>query len=53
MEACARAHHWGRAISDLSHKVRLIPPTYVKPFIKRQKNDMADAEANCEALYPP
>lgn len=45
MEACASAHHWGRTIGDLGHEVRLIPPAYVKPFVKRQKNNMADAEA--------
>ena len=45
MEACAGAHHWGREIARLGHTVRLFPPAYVKPFVKRQKNDMADAEA--------
>lgn len=53
MEACASAHHWGRTICDLGHKVRLIPPAYVKPFVKRQKNDMADAEAIAEAASRP
>ena len=53
MEACASAHHWGRVIGDLGHKVRLIPPAYVKPFVKRQKNDMADAEAIAEAASRP
>ena len=53
MEACASAHHWGRAIGDLGHEVRLIPSAYVKPFVKRQKNDMADAEAIAEAASRP
>jgi transposase len=53
MEACASAHYWGRAIRELGHEVRLIPPAYVKPFVKRQKNDMADAEAICEAAQRP
>jgi transposase len=53
MEACGSAHHWGRAIRELGHEVRLIPPTYVKPFVKRQKNDAADAEAICEAASRP
>ena len=53
MEACAGAHHWGRAIMRLGHEVRLIAPSYVKPFVKRQKNDAADAEAICEAAMRP
>ena len=53
MEACAGAHYWAREIAKLGHQVRLIAPTYVKPFIKRQKNDAADAEAICEAAQRP
>jgi transposase len=53
MEACASAHHWGRVIGELGHEVRLIPPAYVKPFVKRQKNDAADAEAIAEAASRP
>lgn len=53
MEACATAHHWGREIGQLGHSVRLIPPAYVKPFVKRQKNDSADAEAIAEAACRP
>jgi transposase len=53
MEACATAHGWGREIGRLGHEVRLIPPIYVKPFVKRQKNDVADAEAIAEAASRP
>jgi transposase len=53
MEACATAHDWGRAIKKLGHEVRLIPPVYVKPFVRRQKNDAADAEAIAEAASRP
>jgi transposase len=53
MEACAGAHHWGRELVAMGHTVRLIPPAYVKPFVKRQKNDEADAEAICEAAQRP
>jgi transposase len=53
MEACAGAHHWGRELAAMGHAVRLIPPAYVKPFVKRQKNDEADAEAICEAAQRP
>ncbi len=53
MEACAGAHHWAREFGRLGHTVRLIPPAYVKPFVKRQKSDTADAEAICEAAQRP
>jgi len=53
MEACSGAHHWGRELAAMGHTVRLIPPAYVKPFVKRQKNDEADAEAICEAAQRP
>jgi transposase len=53
MEACASAHYWAREIAAVGHDTRLIPPAYVKPFVKRQKNDMADAEAICEAALRP
>ena len=53
MEACAGAHHWGRELQRLGHQVRLIPPAYVKPYVKRQKNDAADALAICEAAQRP
>ncbi|ASM75160.1 transposase (plasmid) [Pseudosulfitobacter pseudonitzschiae] len=53
MEACATAHSWGREFEKLGHTVRLIAPNYVKPFVKRQKNDVADAEAIVEAASRP
>jgi len=53
MEACATAHYWGRELTELGHNVRLIPPAYVKPFVKRHKNDAADAEAIAEAAQRP
>jgi transposase len=53
LEACGGAHHWAREFTRMGHDVRLIPPTYVKPFVKRQKNDAADAEAICEAAQRP
>lgn len=53
MEACASAHHWARQIQSLGHTVRLIPPQYVKPFVKGNKTDRNDAEAICEAAQRP
>jgi transposase len=53
MEACGGAHHWARELITLGHKVRLIPPQYVKPYVKRSKNDRNDAEAICEAAGRP
>src|SRR5262249_25206824 len=50
IEACASSHHWSRKLQALGHTVRLLPPAYVKPYVKRQKNDAADAEAICEAV---
>jgi transposase len=53
MEACGSSHHWARKLTALGHNVRLIPPQYVKPFVKRAKNDRNDAEAICEAAGRP
>jgi transposase len=53
MEACATSHYWAREISALGHDVRMMPARYVKPYVKRNKNDMADAEAICEAVTRP
>lgn len=53
LEACGGAHHWAREFEHLGHEVRLIPPAYVKPFVKRHKNDAVDAEAICEAAQRP
>ena len=53
IEACATSHHWSRELQALGHTVRLMPPAYVKPYLKRQKNDAADAEAICEAVVRP
>jgi transposase len=53
LEACATAHHWARELIALGHEVRLIPPQYVKAYVKRNKNDAADAEAICEAVRRP
>src|SRR3984885_5623196 len=53
IEACASAHHWSRELQSLGHTVRLMPPTYVKPYVKRHKNDAIDAEAICEAVTRP
>ena len=53
IEACASSHHWSRELQALGHNVRLMPPAYVKPYVKRQKNDTTDAEAICEAVTRP
>ena len=53
MEACATAHFWAREIGALGHDVRLMPPSYVKAYVRRQKNDAADAAAICEAVTRP
>jgi transposase len=53
LEACGAAHHWAREIAKFGHDVRLMPPSYVKPYVKRNKNDAADAEACCEAVGRP
>ena len=53
IEACASSHHWSRELQALGHTVRLMPPAYVKPYVKRQKNDATDAEAICEAVRRP
>lgn len=53
LEACGGAHHWAREITALGHEVKLIPPAYVKPFVKRSKSDAIDAEAICEAAQRP
>src|SRR3974390_641037 len=53
MEACGSAHHWARVIGGYGHEVRLMPPTYVKPYVKRNKNDGRDAEGIWEALSRP
>jgi transposase len=53
IEACASSHHWSRELQALCHTVRLMPPAYVKPYVKRQKNDTTDAEAICEAVTRP
>src|ERR1700756_2662119 len=53
IEACASSHHWSRELQALGHTVRLMPPAYVKPYVKRHKNDAADAEAICEAVSRP
>jgi transposase len=53
IEACGASHHWARVLMRLGHEVRLLPPQYVKPYVKRGKNDAADAEAICEAMSRP
>ncbi|MCG8456037.1 MAG: IS110 family transposase [Holophagales bacterium] len=53
LEACGGSHHWARLLRDLGHEVRLLPPQFVKPYVKRGKNDAADAAAICEAMSRP
>src|SRR3954452_23485433 len=53
MEACGTSHHWAREIATLGHTVKMMPPAYVKPYVKRGKSDAADAEAICEAVTRP
>jgi transposase len=53
LEACGASHHWARVLQGLGHEVRLLPPQYVRPYVKRGKNDAADAEAICEAMGRP
>src|SRR5262245_13929890 len=53
IEACASSYYWARELTALGHTVKLMPPAYVKPYVKRQKNDAADAEAICEAVQRP
>ncbi|MGI9423025.1 MAG: IS110 family transposase [Hyphomicrobiaceae bacterium] len=53
IEACSASHHWSRQLTEFGHTVRLIPPRYVKPYVKSQKNDATDAEAICEAVTRP
>jgi transposase len=53
IEACSSAHHWARALIAIGHRVKLMPPAYVKPYVRRNKNDPVDAEAMCEAVGRP
>jgi transposase len=53
LEACGSAHHWARELIKLGHEARMMPPSYVKPYIRRQKNDASDAAAICEAVTRP
>jgi transposase len=53
LEACGSAHHWGRTLGALGHEAKLMPPAYVKAYVKRNKNDLRDAEACCEAVARP
>src|ERR1700755_325067 len=53
IEACASSHHWSRELQALGHRVRLMPPSYVKAYVKRSKNDANDAAAICEAVTRP